>query len=64
MLSFAQVNVSIAGAQVLRNVTFALAPGATAALIGRNGAGKTTVARTVMGFTHATVTIKLAATEL
>ena len=64
MLSFAQVNVSIAGAQVLRNVSFALPAGATAALIGRNGAGKTTVARTVMGFTQATGSIKLAATEL
>lgn len=64
MLSFAQVNVSIAGAQVLRNVSFALPAGATAALIGRNGAGKTTVARTVMGFTQATGTIKLAAKEL
>jgi branched-chain amino acid transport system ATP-binding protein len=64
MLSFAQVNVFIAGAQVLRNVSFALAAGATAALVGRNGAGKTTVARTVMGFTRATGTIKLAATEL
>jgi branched-chain amino acid transport system ATP-binding protein len=64
MLSFAQVNVSIAGAQVLRNVSFALAPGATAALVGRNGAGKTTVARTVMGFTRATGIIKLAAIEL
>ena len=64
MLSFAQVNVSIAGAQVLRNVSFALPAGATAALIGRNGAGKTTVARTVMGFTQATGSIKLAAKEL
>src|SRR5688572_3390436 len=64
MLSFDQVNVSIAGAQVLRNVSFALPAGATAALIGRNGAGKTTVARSVMGFTQATGSIKLAATDL
>ena len=64
MLSFDQVNVSIAGAQVLRNVSFALPAGATAALIGRNGAGKTTVARSVMGFTQATGSIKLAAKEL
>ena len=64
MLSFHQVNVSIAGAQVLRNVSFALPAGATAALIGRNGAGKTTVARTVMGFTQATGRVQLAATEL
>src|SRR5262249_896472 len=64
MLSFEQVNVSIAGAQVLRNVSFALQPGATAALIGRNGAGKTTVARTVMGFTQVTGRIRLAGTDL
>jgi len=64
MLSFDQVNVSIAGAQVLRNVSFALPAGATAALIGRNGAGKTTVVRSVMGFTQATGSIKLAAKEL
>jgi branched-chain amino acid transport system ATP-binding protein len=64
MLSFHQVNVSIAGAQVLRNVSFALKPGATAALIGRNGAGKTTVARTVMGFTQSTGNVKLATTDL
>ena len=40
MLSFEGVNVAIAGAPVLRNVSFHLAPGTSAALIGRNGAGK------------------------
>jgi branched-chain amino acid transport system ATP-binding protein len=64
MLSFQRVNVSIAGAQVLRNVSFTLNPGATAALIGRNGAGKTTVARTIMGFTQATGSIGLAGTDI
>jgi branched-chain amino acid transport system ATP-binding protein len=54
MLAFKSVSVSIAGAQVLRNVTFELAPGVCAALIGRNGAGKTTTVRTIMGFTEAT----------
>ena len=51
MLVFNKVNVWIAGVHVLRNVTFDLRAGATAALIGRNGAGKTTIARTIMGFT-------------
>jgi branched-chain amino acid transport system ATP-binding protein len=58
MLTFDRVSVSIAGAQVLRNVSFALIPGTTAALVGRNGAGKTTVARTIMGFTRATGAIR------
>ena len=59
MLSFESVNVSIAGAPVLRNVTFRLPPGATAALIGRNGAGKTTTVRTIMGFTQSSGTVTL-----
>jgi len=53
MLSFTDVDVSIAGVQILRNVDFRIAPGETVALIGRNGAGKTTTLRTVMGFTDA-----------
>ena len=53
MLSFENVNVAIADAPVLRNVSFSLQPGVSAALIGRNGAGKTTTVRTIMGFTKA-----------
>ena len=64
MLSFSSVNVSIAGAPVLRNVTFRLPPGATAALIGRNGAGKTTTVRTIMGFTQSSGTVTLAGQDL
>ena len=59
MLSFDKVNVSIAGVHVLRNITFALAPGATAALIGRNGAGKTTTLRAIMGLIDAVGDIRL-----
>ncbi len=51
MLSFAEVDVSIAGVQVLRSVSFEVAAAETVALIGRNGSGKTTTLRTVMGFT-------------
>ncbi|MGH1358624.1 MAG: ABC transporter ATP-binding protein [Burkholderiaceae bacterium] len=54
MLSFSDVDVSIAGISILRGLTFRIAAGDTVALIGRNGAGKTTTMRTVMGFTNAT----------
>ena len=64
MLSFDRVNVWIAGAHVLRDVTFSLAAGATAALVGRNGAGKTTIARTTMGFTEAAGGVALAGSDL
>jgi branched-chain amino acid transport system ATP-binding protein len=64
VLSFDQVNVTIAGVHVLRNITFTLPSGATAALIGRNGAGKTTTARTVMGFTASTGAVRLGEIDL
>lgn len=53
MLVFNNVDVSIAGVQILRKVSFDVEAGSTVALIGRNGAGKTTSMRTVMGFTDA-----------
>ncbi len=64
MLSFNKVNVWIAGVHVLRDVTFDLRAGATVALIGRNGAGKTTIARTTMGFTDTTGEVKLGDADL
>jgi len=64
MLIFDNVHVAIAGVQVLRDVSFHLAPGATCALIGHNGAGKTTTARTIMGFTAAKGSVKLAWQDL
>jgi branched-chain amino acid transport system ATP-binding protein len=64
MLSFENVNVSIADAPVLRNVSFALEPGVSAALVGRNGAGKTTTVRTIMGFTKANGALRLDGADL
>ena len=64
MLSFENVNVAIADAPVLRNVSFSLQPGVSAALIGRNGAGKTTTVRTIMGFTKANGTVRLGGEDL
>ena len=64
MLSFENVNVAIADAPVLRNVSFSLQPGVSAALIGRNGAGKTTTVRIIMGFTKASGIVRLGGEDL
>lgn len=50
MLEIKGVFGEIEGVQVLRKVDLSLAEGATAALIGRNGAGKTSLLRAIMGF--------------
>lgn len=52
MLSFENVDVSIAGIPILRKITFAAQTSETIALVGHNGAGKTTTLRSVMGFTQ------------
>ncbi|WP_324754090.1 ABC transporter ATP-binding protein [Roseovarius sp. Pro17] len=53
MLELSDIHVEIAGAPVLRSVSFALEPGKATILIGRNGAGKTTTLRTIMGLIKA-----------
>ena len=53
MLTVSSLNVSLAGAKILRDVAFPLKPGATTVLIGRNGAGKTTLLRAIMGLVPA-----------
>ncbi len=49
MLEVKDLNVSIAGTPILRNASLTMAGGKTFGLIGRNGAGKTTFMRSVMG---------------
>ena len=49
MLDATSVDVSIAGTPILRHATLCLQGGQTVGLIGRNGAGKTTFMRAVMG---------------
>jgi ABC-type branched-subunit amino acid transport system ATPase component len=49
MLELRGVSVDIAGIRVLRGVSLRVPPGGRVALIGRNGAGKTTALRSIMG---------------
>ena len=49
MLSVASLQVDIAHVSILRGVDLEVAPGTMCGLIGRNGAGKTTFMRAVMG---------------
>lgn len=53
MLKTSGLNSSIAGTQILRDANLVIAPGTTVGLIGRNGAGKTTFMRSVMGLISA-----------
>src|SRR5262249_4145925 len=50
MLSVAGVDVFIQTSQILRNVSLAVGAREVVCLVGRNGSGKTTTLRTVMGY--------------
>jgi branched-chain amino acid transport system ATP-binding protein len=50
MLVVADLAVEIMGSPVLRGVSFEVKAGELVCLVGRNGAGKTTIMRTLMGF--------------
>src|SRR5437660_2113721 len=49
-LHLADVHTFYADSHILHGVSFSLQPGAVLALLGRNGAGKTTCISTVIGF--------------
>ncbi|HYP63579.1 MAG TPA: metal ABC transporter ATP-binding protein [Acidocella sp.] len=49
-LSVSHLSVRFSGSDVLRDVSFSLAPGSFCGLIGANGTGKTTLLRTILGF--------------
>src|ERR1700738_1229771 len=49
MLEANSINQYYGGSHILRDVTFNLAPGELTVLLGRNGVGKTTLLRCLMG---------------
>ncbi len=49
MLELRKINSGYGAAQVLRDVSLSVAPGEILCLMGRNGAGKTTMMQTIMG---------------
>jgi len=51
-LSLTDVNAFYGDSHILHGVSFSLKPGAVLALLGRNGAGKTTCISTIIGFLH------------
>src|SRR3954465_3647407 len=65
MLTVANLNQYYGGSHILRDVSFELPPGQVTVLLGRNGVGKTTLLRTLMGLVPArTGTIPMAGGEL
>jgi urea transport system ATP-binding protein len=53
MLAVQNLNQYYGGSHIVRDVSFALAPGEVTVLLGRNGVGKTTLLRTLMGLVPA-----------
>ena len=53
MLAVADLNQYYGGSHILRNVSFDIAPGKVTALLGRNGVGKSTLLRCLMGLVPA-----------
>ncbi|MGA1621373.1 MAG: ATP-binding cassette domain-containing protein, partial [Synechocystis sp.] len=49
MLQISNLNVYYGESHILRNVDMSIAPGQMVCLIGRNGVGKTTLLKTIMG---------------
>ena len=49
MLAIAGVNQYYAGSHILRNITFEVPPGACTTILGRNGVGKTTLLKCLVG---------------
>jgi urea transport system ATP-binding protein len=53
MLTVANLNQYYGGSHILRDVSFEVPPGQVTVLLGRNGVGKTTLLRTLMGLVPA-----------
>ena len=53
MLNIADIHTYYGDSHVLQGVTLAVGPGTVVAVLGRNGVGKTTLCRSIVGFTPA-----------
>lgn len=58
-VEISDVHVTIGGSHVLQGVTFTVPEGGVTALLGRNGVGKTTTLRAVMGLTAHAGTVRV-----
>src|SRR5262249_53204350 len=54
MLEVDRIDVHLQGSHILRDVSLAVGPREVVCLVGRNGAGKTTALRTIMGLLRPT----------
>jgi len=65
MLSLSNIQVSYDGSRILRGVNLSVAPGQVVCLMGRNGVGKTTTLKSIIGLVKPDAgSVKLAGTEL
>src|SRR5713101_1099065 len=65
MLSLANISVSYDGSRILRGVSLTVEPGAVVCLMGRNGVGKTTTLKSIVGLVKlASGSVKLGGAEL
>ncbi len=65
MLSLSHIHVSYDGSRILRDVTLAVKPGQVVCLMGRNGVGKTTTLKSIIGLVKLdSGSVKLNDTEL
>jgi len=53
MLDVSNLKVEIEGSRILDGISISVAPGELVCLVGRNGAGKSTTFRTIMGYRRA-----------
>lgn len=64
LLELADVHVHIAGSHILQGVSFTVPDRGVTALVGRNGVGKTTTLRAVLGLAPRTGSITFAGTDI
>ncbi|WP_433288734.1 ABC transporter ATP-binding protein [Pseudonocardia sp. CA-142604] len=64
VLALDDVHVRIGGSHILQGVSLSVAPSGVTALLGRNGVGKTTTLRAVVGLVPRTGSIRLAGDEI